>query len=132
MQNYTLGKIQLVTIHGSSTANSCLLLVLQLPLLSILNPHWNYFLILHIKNFIIFSNFGFFTLYRIEEKKFNYVFYDPEMHWCRICDVFPKTAKDYLNHLHTKEHLERDRVETPWHAIMVNNVNLAEIFNLNE
>lgn len=35
---------------------------------------------------------------------YNFVHYDPEMHWCRTCDVFPKTAKEYLNHLHSAEH----------------------------
>lgn len=34
--------------------------------------------------------------------------YDPEMHWCKACQVFPKTAKDYLIHLHTKEHSEKN------------------------
>ncbi|KAF9411520.1 hypothetical protein HW555_009712 [Spodoptera exigua] len=37
-------------------------------------------------------------------KKFNYVYYDPEMHWCRVCNEFPPTAKDYLNHLHSPAH----------------------------
>lgn len=46
----------------------------------------------------------------------NYVHYDPEMHWCRICNVFPKTAKDYLTHLHCQEHiLMQVAVESPWH-----------------
>ncbi|GAB0094945.1 hypothetical protein DMENIID0001_102710 [Sergentomyia squamirostris] len=49
-------------------------------------------------------------------KKINYVFYDPEMHWCPVCNVFPKTAKDYLNHLQTKEHLALIKSqESPWH-----------------
>ncbi|XP_067637318.1 zinc finger matrin-type protein CG9776 isoform X2 [Eurosta solidaginis] len=54
-----------------------------------------------------------------EKKRFNYVFYDPEMHWCQTCDVFPKTAKDYLNHLHSKEHMDRETIETPWHIDMI-------------
>lgn len=37
---------------------------------------------------------------------YNFVHYDPEMHWCKICDIFPKTAKEYLNHLHSVEHKE--------------------------
>lgn len=38
------------------------------------------------------------------------------MHWCKLCGVFPKTAKDYLTHLHTKEHLMQQKtVESPWH-----------------
>ena len=43
-----------------------------------------------------------------EEAKpaFNFVHYDPEMHWCKTCDIFPKTAKEYLNHLHSNEHKE--------------------------
>ncbi|KAK4886736.1 hypothetical protein RN001_003007 [Aquatica leii] len=55
------------------------------------------------------------------ESRFCYVYYDPELHWCRICDVFPKSAKDYLLHLHSKEHRqitqERDMVDTPWHRL---------------
>ena len=45
---------------------------------------------------------------REEETKpaFNFVHYDPEMHWCKTCDIFPKTAKEYLNHLHSNEHKE--------------------------
>ncbi|XP_069674075.1 serine/arginine repetitive matrix protein 2-like isoform X2 [Periplaneta americana] len=52
---------------------------------------------------------------------YNYVYYDPEMHWCRVCNVFPRTAKEYLNHLHSAEHkeetLERKLVDMPWHKI---------------
>jgi hypothetical protein len=45
---------------------------------------------------------------RDEELKpsYNFVYYDPEMHWCKTCDIFPKTAKEYLNHLHSNEHKE--------------------------
>uniref|UniRef100_A0A1B0GNK4 Uncharacterized protein n=1 Tax=Phlebotomus papatasi TaxID=29031 RepID=A0A1B0GNK4_PHLPP len=50
------------------------------------------------------------------ERKVNYVFYDPEMHWCPMCNVFPKSAKDYLNHLHSKEHLSMMKnQDSPWH-----------------
>ena len=47
----------------------------------------------------------------------NYAFYDPELHWCKTCNVFPKTAKDYLNHLHSKEHADvvKKNTESPWH-----------------
>ena len=41
---------------------------------------------------------------------YNWVHYDPEMHWCRVCDVFPRTAKEYLNHLHSTEHKEETLV----------------------
>ncbi|XP_055605752.1 zinc finger matrin-type protein CG9776-like, partial [Uranotaenia lowii] len=54
---------------------------------------------------------------------FNYIYYDPELHWCSICDIFPKTAKDYLNHLHTEQHTARAAAEItstqqeyPWRA----------------
>lgn len=42
--------------------------------------------------------------------------YDPELHWCRPCQAFPKTAKDYLIHLHTKEHAEKSSKPpvAPW------------------
>ncbi|PNF20626.1 hypothetical protein B7P43_G04256 [Cryptotermes secundus] len=52
---------------------------------------------------------------------YNYIHYDPEMHWCRVCDVFPRTAKEFLNHLHSAEHkeqtLERKLVDMPWHKV---------------
>lgn len=50
-------------------------------------------------------------------KKINYIYYDPELHWCKICTKFPKTAQDYLNHLHSKEHLEKTasrKSDAPW------------------
>ncbi|GBP03210.1 Zinc finger matrin-type protein CG9776 [Eumeta japonica] len=52
-------------------------------------------------------------------KKCNYVYYDPEMHWCRICNEFPPTAKDYLNHLHSPSHqkMAAAHMEAPWHSI---------------
>nr|XP_032512345.1 zinc finger matrin-type protein CG9776 isoform X1 [Danaus plexippus plexippus] len=52
-------------------------------------------------------------------KKFNYVYYDPEMHWCRVCNEFPSTAKDYLNHLHSPAHhkMAAAHMEAPWHSV---------------
>lgn len=47
----------------------------------------------------------------------NHVFYDPELHWCSTCDIFPKTAKDYLNHLHSTDHTAKAAAasqEYPW------------------
>lgn len=41
-----------------------------------------------------------------EGERINYSFYDPEEHWCRVCDVFPATAKEYLNHLQSEGHKE--------------------------
>lgn len=55
---------------------------------------------------------------RSAESKYNYIHYDPELHWCRMCDIFPKTAKDFLMHLHNKEHRDmmlQENVEIPWH-----------------
>ncbi|XP_046384230.1 zinc finger matrin-type protein CG9776-like isoform X2 [Ischnura elegans] len=55
----------------------------------------------------------------IEDPVYNYVYYDPEVHWCRVCDVFPRTAKEYLHHLHCTEHKEltakKKMVDMPWH-----------------
>lgn len=52
---------------------------------------------------------------------YNCIHYDPELHWCRICDVFPRSAKDYLNHLHSPEHKhatqQHQLVDTPWHKL---------------
>ena len=54
------------------------------------------------------------------------MFYDPEMHWCQTCNVFPKTAKDFLNHLHTKNHMDRESIETPWHTDMITDVSKSK------
>lgn len=57
----------------------------------------------------------------IDMPNFNYVHYDPELHWCRVCDVFPRSAKDFLSHLHSAEHRqvtqEHQLVDTPWHKL---------------
>ncbi|XP_013161734.1 PREDICTED: zinc finger protein 318 isoform X1 [Papilio xuthus] len=52
-------------------------------------------------------------------KRFNYVYYDPEMHWCRVCNEFPATAKDYLTHLHSPSHhkMASSHMEAPWHSV---------------
>ncbi|XP_063910617.1 zinc finger matrin-type protein CG9776 isoform X2 [Zophobas morio] len=54
--------------------------------------------------------------------KYNYMHYDPELHWCRMCDEFPKTAKDFLLHLQSDKH--RNNIQendvgdnTPWHKL---------------
>jgi hypothetical protein len=36
--------------------------------------------------------------------KCNLKFFDPEEYWCRVCNIFPDNAKEYLHHLHTQEH----------------------------
>lgn len=42
---------------------------------------------------------------RIEKlPKFNYVYCDSCIHWCQPCNIFPKTAKEYLTHLHSETH----------------------------
>lgn len=51
---------------------------------------------------------------------FNIVHYDPELHWCQLCNVFPKTAKDFLNHLHSNDHQAKQTVEQPWREKLVN------------
>ncbi|XP_055644714.1 zinc finger matrin-type protein CG9776 [Toxorhynchites rutilus septentrionalis] len=54
---------------------------------------------------------------RKPKPQYNYIHYDPELHWCSKCDIFPKTAKDYLNHLHSEQHLARvagTPHEYPW------------------
>lgn len=52
---------------------------------------------------------------------YSYVHYDPELHWCRVCDVFPHSAKDYLTHLHSADHRQvtqdHQLVDTPWHKL---------------
>jgi hypothetical protein len=51
------------------------------------------------------------------QQKFNLIIFDPELHWCKTCNVFPKTAKDFLIHLHSTEHAEKNAKNpptTPW------------------
>lgn len=36
--------------------------------------------------------------------QFNYVYCDSCIHWCQPCNIFPKTAKEYLAHLHSESH----------------------------
>lgn len=54
-------------------------------------------------------------------ESYNYVHYDTGLHWCRMCDEFPETAKDYLLHLQDKSHRqltkENDVDNTPWHKL---------------
>lgn len=50
------------------------------------------------------------------------------MHWCQTCNVFPKTAKDYLNHMHSREHTEHSKgLDTPWHFERPNDVSKKNI-----
>lgn len=50
----------------------------------------------------------------------NFTFFDPEQHWCKICSAFPKTAKEYLIHLHSEEHKNNAKPpEIPWHDHIV-------------
>ncbi|KAK6634031.1 hypothetical protein RUM44_004638 [Polyplax serrata] len=53
----------------------------------------------------------------------NFIYYDPEMHWCQVCDEFPRTAKEYLNHLHSREHKELTQEkklnDMPWHDLNI-------------
>lgn len=54
-------------------------------------------------------------------EKYHYVHYDTGLHWCRLCDNFPETAKDFLVHLQDKKHREtakqNDVDNTPWHKL---------------
>lgn len=49
-------------------------------------------------------------------QNYNFVFFDPEQHWCESCSIFPRSARDYLKHLHAEEHMNRETIETPWHV----------------
>ncbi|KMZ01414.1 zinc finger matrin-type protein CG9776 isoform X2 [Drosophila simulans] len=51
-----------------------------------------------------------------QAQNYNFVFFDPKQHWCESCGVFPKSARDYLKHLHAEEHMNRETIETPWHV----------------
>lgn len=53
-------------------------------------------------------------------EQINFTFFDPEQHWCKTCSVFPKTAKEYLLHLHSEEHKGNVKPpEIPWHDHLV-------------
>ncbi|XP_057379024.1 uncharacterized protein LOC130701093 isoform X2 [Daphnia carinata] len=60
-------------------------------------------------------------LYEIKKTRLSnrYNYYDPQQHWCELCDVITDKLNDYLNHLHSKEHAERLKStgvpSTPWH-----------------
>lgn len=56
-----------------------------------------------------------------EEERVNYTFYDPEQHWCKACATFPKSAKEFLGHLHSEDHKNNVKPpEIPWHDHLVN------------
>lgn len=53
-------------------------------------------------------------------EQINYTFFDPEQHWCKVCCAFPKTAKEYLLHLHSEEHKNNAKPpDIPWHDHLV-------------
>jgi len=58
---------------------------------------------------------------REDIKRFSYVYYDTGLHWCRSCDKFPETAKEFLQHLHSSQHQEQAKENevdtTPWHKL---------------
>lgn len=41
------------------------------------------------------------------EEGVNYNFYDPEIHWCPDCNVFPTTVKAYLLHMQDESHMAK-------------------------
>lgn len=52
------------------------------------------------------------------QKDENRVYYDPGLHWCSECNVFPKTVSEYLEHLHSSEHKQNTKLkfeDYPWH-----------------
>lgn len=53
-------------------------------------------------------------------EQINFTFFDPEQHWCKVCNAFPKTAKEYLLHLHSEEHKNNSKPpDIPWHEHLV-------------
>lgn len=56
----------------------------------------------------------------LANEQINYTFFDPEQHWCKPCSSFPKTAKEYLLHMHSDEHKSNVKPpEIPWHENLV-------------
>lgn len=54
------------------------------------------------------------------QEQINLTFFDPEQHWCKPCSSFPKTAKEYLLHMHSEEHKNNVKPpEIPWHDHLV-------------
>jgi len=51
--------------------------------------------------------------------QFNHVYCDSCIHWCQPCNIFPKTAKEYLTHLHSESHRKTLEVCN----IFLNNIN---------
>lgn len=57
-----------------------------------------------------------------ENNRYCFVHYDTGLHWCRLCDEFPETAKEFLLHLQSKKHFEKAKENdvgdnTPWHKL---------------
>lgn len=52
-------------------------------------------------------------------QKYNYIHFDPENHWCRVCNAFPRTAKEYLHHLHSPEHKEQIMVSLQFYYYLL-------------
>uniref|UniRef100_A0A1B6EH30 C2H2-type domain-containing protein n=1 Tax=Clastoptera arizonana TaxID=38151 RepID=A0A1B6EH30_9HEMI len=53
-----------------------------------------------------------------KDDKDNVSYYDPEIHWCQRCNMFPQKLLDFLNHLHSNKHrnlvLENKAAESLW------------------
>ncbi|XP_014274185.1 zinc finger matrin-type protein CG9776 isoform X2 [Halyomorpha halys] len=52
------------------------------------------------------------------QKDENRVYYDPGLHWCPECNIFPKTVSEYLDHLHSSQHKQNTKLKSedyPWH-----------------
>ncbi|XP_028132126.2 zinc finger matrin-type protein CG9776 [Diabrotica virgifera virgifera] len=58
---------------------------------------------------------------KYSDEKICYTHYDTGLHWCRTCDEFPQTAKDFLLHLQDNKHQQRKKLDkvdsTPWHKL---------------
>ncbi|XP_066154409.1 zinc finger matrin-type protein CG9776-like isoform X1 [Euwallacea fornicatus] len=56
-----------------------------------------------------------------DSERHCYVYYDTGMHWCRACDKFPDTAKEFLQHLQSERHQDQAKENevdtTPWHKL---------------
>lgn len=62
---------------------------------------------------------------RVEKiPQYNYVYCDSCIHWCQPCNIFPKTAKEYLTHLHSESHKSTLEVS----VIIILNLNLIAYY----
>ena len=50
-----------------------------------------------------------------DEKNSRFHYFDSGPHWCKTCDRFVDNVKNFFNHIHSKDHLSKQKeLKTPW------------------